>query len=527
MSQDIFPDINPSTTSGTQLATKLNAFKAALMSCLSGTARPSELLEGGVWLDISEEDSPDFLWHLKIYDGTVDRTLLSLNLATGGVIISGSEDEFNITHISADAVGAILKLTKRRIANSGQVFDGDTIGELEFIGRGNDSSNPVMALIKAVAQDNVTAGASGAYLSFETTPDTSTTRAEHARLKDAKLAVGAGFNPEAVVHAKGATGIKSEKAADDATGAILALRKRRIAGTGATQNADVIAEIDANTTDNATAEATSAVIQAVATEAHTAAAQGTKWLFKVVKATTAVLSSVMEIGEEIKSLVLHSLERLKLNAQDVASTATIAQLNADKALVRITGSTATAIQGINSAAGKTKVIVIHNTMSAQDITISHANGSATAADRFDLPNSRDVKIKPGSSGEFFYDETSTRWKVKSGAGSGGAEPVVSSGTRASPTNITAAGGITASTTDIDTVQFIQGNAAHIEISANPQISAGYQVGQRIRTVGRNDDQMVTFINGNGVVTKDGGNVNVGANKIVSWFWDGTNWIQEF
>ena len=41
MSQVIFADINPAVTSGTQLATYLNAFKAALLSGLSGSSRPA------------------------------------------------------------------------------------------------------------------------------------------------------------------------------------------------------------------------------------------------------------------------------------------------------------------------------------------------------------------------------------------------------------------------------------------------------------------------------------------------------
>lgn len=524
MSQNIFPNINPTTTSGIQLATLLNDFKAALMTTLSGTSRPTELLSGGMWLDTSQEGSPNFKWILKMYDGTADRTLLTLNLSTGGVILAGSETEFNITQISADAVGALLKFTKRRVANNGQLLAGDSVGEMQFIGRGNDSSNPLTALIKAVAQENTTAVTSSSYIDFEATPFNSVARSVFARLRNSMLGVGAGFDPENTVHARGTTGIKSERIQDDALGAQFVMRKKRITGTGATQNNDIIGVLAGNTTDDASAEATTARLEVVATQNHTASAQGTKWIFRAIANGSAALSAMMEVGEEIKSLVLHSLERLKLNSQDVATTATIAQLSSDKAIVRFTGSTQTDLQGINSASGKTKVIVLHNASTAS-VICKHANAGATAADRFELSQSRDVTIKAGSSAEFFYDETAARWKVKSGAGSGGGE-VILSGTRASPNNITAAGGITASTTDLDTLQFVQGNAGHIEITANPQISAGFQVGQRMRTVGRNDSQSLTFVNGNGVVTREGGNVTLNENTVVSWLWDGVNWIQE-
>jgi hypothetical protein len=115
--------------------------------------------------------------------------------------------------------------------------------------------------------------------------------------------------------------------------------------------------------------------------------------------------------------------------------------------------------------------------------------------------------------------------VKSGAGGGGGE-VILAGTRSTPLDITAAGGITSSATDLDTLQFVQGDGGHIEISANPQISAGFQVGQRIDILCRNNDQSLTFVNGNGVVTKDGGNVTLVENSIMSVLWDGVNWIQK-
>lgn len=522
MSQQVFPDINPTTTSGIQLATLLNQFKAALMSGLKGGSRPSELLAGGMWLDDSQAGSPNFLWRLKLYDGTTDRTLLTLNLATGNVILSGSEDEFSIQKISDDAVGALLKLSKQRDGGDAVEAD-DVIGEFQFYGRDSDGNSPLVALMKVVSGQNMTETESSAYFDIEGTTHNTASRSVFARIRNAMMAIGAGFNPENTVHARGTTGIKSERLADDASGAQVIVRKRRISGTGATQSGDVIGTYQANSTDDTTTEATTAEMRAEAVENHTSTALGTKWVFRVIAATANSLSSVMEVGSEIKSLVLHSIERLKLNSQDVATAATITQLSADKALVRMTGSTATAIRGIDSAAGKTKVIVIHNTSSA-DITCLHASEDAAEADRFSLPSNRDIKIKPGSSGEFFYDETSYKWKVKSGSGSGGGEVIVS-GSRSTPNDISAAGGITASSSDLETLQYVQGDGGHVEISANPQISAGFQDGQKLRLIGRNDEQTLTFVNGNGVVTKSGGNLTLSENTVVDFVWDTTNWVQ--
>lgn len=68
MTQTDFGTIDPSTKSGTQLASDLNAFRDTLYTQHSGATRPSYIQAGQVWLDTSAAP----LWLVKIYDGADD-----------------------------------------------------------------------------------------------------------------------------------------------------------------------------------------------------------------------------------------------------------------------------------------------------------------------------------------------------------------------------------------------------------------------------------------------------------------------
>jgi len=85
-------------------------------------------------------------------------------------------------------------------------------------------------------------------------------------------------------------------------------------------------------------------------------------------------------------------------------------------LIKITGATATFINGITSGTDG-KRVVIHNGTS-QILTFNHQSGSASAADRLKLPGSIALQVAIDSSVEFIYDTNQSRWVVKSAAGSG-------------------------------------------------------------------------------------------------------------
>jgi alpha-tubulin suppressor-like RCC1 family protein len=177
MSQDIFASIDPAD-SGTTLATLLNSFKDALVSGCSGTSRPTETQAGGGWIDTTNDPTS---WAFKIYTGSTDITVFNIDLVNSVASVALAVDQFSVKKISADTNGAILELVKRRIATNGQVLDGDTVGEIQFIGRTDSSTNPVVAKIVYVASDNQTTSAYGGTLTFYATPDATASLTAHMR----------------------------------------------------------------------------------------------------------------------------------------------------------------------------------------------------------------------------------------------------------------------------------------------------------------------------------------------------------
>lgn len=315
MSQDIWTSpLDPTTTSGTELASILDDFKDAVVTGMAGTTRPTELLAGGGWLDTAAAGSPTFYWSYKVWTGSVDIEVFRVNLNTGVATFSTSSDTFEILKVSADTAGAFLQLTKRRIATNGKVLSGDTVGTIEFIGRASDASNPICALIKWVASEDQTASVSGGYLSFQSTPAGTATATEHLKFISGKI--------EAVVTLK--------------------------------QNSS------------------------------------------------------------------------EMVGQNIATTATIAQMSAAQMLVEMTGSTATDIQGVNSGHAS-KVVTIHNRSTAV-VTLKHENGTATAADRLKLPSSLDFQIAAQCSVTVYYCTADSRWKLSAIATANVSDALVPTGT---------------------------------------------------------------------------------------------------
>ncbi len=113
----------------------------------------------------------------------------------------------------------------------------------------------------------------------------------------------------------------------------------------------------------------------------------------------------------------------------------------------------------------------------------------------------------------------TSWAA---AGGGGGGAYVVQATRASPTLITAAGGIT-STSNQRQIIFVAGNGGAVNITANPQISAGSIIGQELRLVGRSATDTVQLDNGTGLSLN--GTTVLGLDDVIDLFWDGSNWVE--
>lgn len=78
MSQAAIGTINPATESGSALATRLTNFGAADLTMHSGSSRPSYAVAGTFWLDTTTTAA----WALKLYDGTSDVTVATVNSST-------------------------------------------------------------------------------------------------------------------------------------------------------------------------------------------------------------------------------------------------------------------------------------------------------------------------------------------------------------------------------------------------------------------------------------------------------------
>lgn len=197
----------------------------------------------------------------------------------------------------------------------------------------------------------------------------------------------------------------------DTVGAIIQLLKQRIAGGGQVLNGDVVGEVRiTGRTDSATNPVVASIVF-TATDDMTTSAFGGTLSFKSTPAGSATLTEHMRfINGMIETVLPLKVNSLVIASQNIATSATVAQLDAAKALVEMTGSTATDIQGINSG-GVTKTIVIHNRSSA-GVTLKHLNGGAVSADQIKLPNG-DYVILPDSTATLYYSSADSKWKLLS------------------------------------------------------------------------------------------------------------------
>ena len=279
------------------LAGILTDFKDALMTGCAGSTRPANLQAGGLWVDTSKQTAPDYYWAFDIYDGTNDIEIFRISILNGFGGALTADSSFSEQNISASTTGPILELIKRRIANNGQVFDGDVVAEIKFVGRTNTSTNPALAYLRFTATDNMTATASGGTFSMFSTPDGTAAVTENLRL----------------------------------------------------------------------------------------------------------INGMVETFSKLKT---NSYQPV---SQNVATAASITQLNSDFPIVEMTGATTTNIHGLN-ALDDSKFVTIHNRSTAV-VTIKHQSGSATAVDRFKLPGSADAILVAEGSATFFYCVTDSRWKL--------------------------------------------------------------------------------------------------------------------
>jgi hypothetical protein len=99
-----------------------------------------------------------------------------------------------------------------------------------------------------------------------------------------------------------------------------------------------------------------------------------------------------------------------------------------------------------------------------------------------------------------------------------------SGSQASPTAITAAGGISFSGSAYSNISFITGSGGPVTVTATPQISAGSLAGQKLVLISESATNTVKLQDGNGLAL-NGAWVG-GLNSVITLLWDGSVWVEE-
>lgn len=444
MSQNIWSTIDVFNTNGTELGALLDGFKDAVVSGMSGTARPANLQAGGMWLDTTLEASPDYKWSVKIFDGTSDIELFVVNINTNTAGMAGAADSFQIEKISADTAAPILKLLKERIANNGQVLSGDVVGEIQFVGAASDNSNPIVAKIKSIATENETNVANGACLVFETTADGTNALVEAMRLIEGKLGIGTNA-PEAEIHVKGQVGIKAERSSNDTVGPQVILKKKRIAGSGQVLFGDKVGSHVFKSMDDTGTEFETAAIIVEADENHTTALQGSRVsIWNKVLGTNTMFES-LRVSDIVESYLpmkapdgqfttftatamYGRIALMALATGAEAAAASITQLPINQCVTEITGSTTTTIRGITNPGGFEIFIVITNRMTSNNVILKHEDGAAASNERIATPAGVDIVLKPGCSIFLIFNGGLDRWlAISLGASTEGYEALTLSG----------------------------------------------------------------------------------------------------
>lgn len=96
------------------------------------------------------------------------------------------------------------------------------------------------------------------------------------------------------------------------------------------------------------------------------------------------------------------------------------------------------------------------------------------------------------------------------------------GTYASPVAVTAGAGITPGGYPSE-IKFIQGSGGAVDITVNPQIAAGTNVGDQLRLIGCSDTNTVKLDHGTGLTLN--GSHTLGLDESIDLTWNGTSWSE--
>lgn len=97
------------------------------------------------------------------------------------------------------------------------------------------------------------------------------------------------------------------------------------------------------------------------------------------------------------------------------------------------------------------------------------------------------------------------------------------GSVGSPQAVTAVGGVnfTGTADEYLHIYFLQGSGGAVDISANPQISAGTAIGQRLVIRGCSDTNTIKLEHGAGLLMN--GECFLGSGSMIEFLWTGSTW----
>lgn len=132
MSQNDFGTINPTTKSGTALASDLNSWRTALHSLHSGSSRPSYAVAGQIWLDTGATP-----WVIKIFDGSDDIDIGTVNATSNAFTVTLNNDVVTTAKINNGAV-TVAKLATV-VGNAGKLVAYNSSGVPTVVSSGTDT----------------------------------------------------------------------------------------------------------------------------------------------------------------------------------------------------------------------------------------------------------------------------------------------------------------------------------------------------------------------------------------------------